>query len=341
MIRKLFTAGLTTALLTLSQTALAQTTIVYNIFTPPTHFMWPVMKDWAAQVEEKSEGRMKVEFTAKSVAPPPKIIDAVRKGAADAGFMANVFSQKFAPGTGVSMVPWVHRGDSVATGVALWQVYQQHFLDKDNWKGVELLGLFHFAAANMCSVDGTPLDSIEDLKEKKLWALPGTTSALMKELDIAVVSGPATKIQELVSRNVVDAYMGITYDAIDKFGAGPYTKYCMDFESAPTSTNFSHFVSKKVWDKLGDDDKQILRDLSGEHLARMVGKAINEATANSKKKLLDAGLQIKAPSAELVSGLETTSDAVIAKWAKSVEGYGVDALAAIEEVRALTKELTK
>lgn len=341
MIKKLTTSAFALALLAMTQTAVAETTIVYNIFTPPTHFMWPVMKDWAAQVEEKSEGRMKVEFTAKSVAPPPKIIDAVRKGAADAGFMANIFAQKFAPGTGVSMVPWVHRGDSAATGVALWQVYQKHFMDKDKWKGVELLGLFHFAGATVCSVDGKPLDSIADIKEKKVWALPGTIAALMKEVGIAVVSGPATKIQEMVSRNVVDAYMGITYDAIDKFGAGPYTKYCIEFDTAPTTTNFSHFISKKVWDTLGAEDQQILRDLSGEHLARMVGKAINAATDKSKKKLEEGGMEVRAASAELVSGMEETSEAVIAKWMKSVEEYGVDSMAAIEEVRALTEELTE
>ncbi len=341
MIKKLLATGLALGTLAFAQTATAQTIIAYNNFLPPTHFTWDVMKDWAAQVEEKSKGRLKVEFTAKSVAPPPKILDAVRKGAADAGFMANVFAQKFAPGTGVSMVPWVHRNDSEATGVALWRVYNKYFMDKDKWKGVELLGLFHFAAANICSVDGTPLDTVSDLKEKKMWALPGTSAGLMKALDISVVSGPAVQIQELVSRNVVDAYAGITYDAIDKFGAGPYTKYCLNFESAPTSTNFSHFISSKMWKKLSEEDRQVLRDLSGEHLAGMMGRAINAAQAESRKKLEDAGVKIMAPSAELVSGLEEASKPVIARWMKSVEGYGVDSAAVLEEVRALSRELTE
>ena len=328
------------ACMVLASTAKAETTINYNIFVPPSHFMWDVMRDWAAQVEDASGGDLKIAFTAKSVAPPPKILDAVRKGAADAGFMANVFSQKFAPGTGVSMQPWIHRGDAGAAGVALWRVYNKYFMEHDNWKGVQLLGLFHFAAANMCSVDGAPLENVEALKERKLWALPGTTAAMLKSLDIAVSSGPAVQIQELVSRNVVDAYAGITYDAIDKFGAGPYTKYCIDFTPAPTSTNFSHFISSKVWDRLDADDQQVLRDLSGEHLARMVGAAINAAQGKSKDKLMAEGVEIREPSAELLSGLEAASEPVIARWMKSVEGYGVDAAAALEEVRALTEELT-
>lgn len=329
------------ALMTLGSVASAETVINYNNFLPPTHFTWDVMKDWAAQVEEKSEGRLKIAFTAKSVAPPPKILDAVRKGAADAGFMANVFAQKFAPGTGVSMTPWIHRGDAEAAGVALWQVYNKYFMEHDKWKGVELLGLFHFANANLCSVDGAPLENVAALKERKLWALPGTTADLMKELDIAVVSGPAVQIQELVSRNVVDAYSGLTYDSIDKFGAGPYTKFCIDFEAAPTSTNFSHFISSKVWKTLSAEDQQVLRDLSGEHLARMMGRAINAAQAKSKEKLIADGVQVLAASAELEAGMKEASVPVIERWMTSVEGYGVDSAAALQEVRDLTKQLTE
>lgn len=342
MIKKLLlSTGLAMGMFAFTQSAMAQTTINYNNFLPPNHFTWDVFKEWAAQVEEKSEGRIKVAFTAKSVAPPPKILDAVRNGAADAGFIANVFAQKFAPGTGVSMQPWIHRGDAEAAGVALWRVYNKHFIQHDNWKGVELLGLFHFAAANICSVDGAPLETVEALKERKVWALPGTTADLMKALGIAVSSGPAVQIQELVSRNVVDAYGGITYDAIDKFGAGPYTKYCMDFETAPTSTNFSHFISSAVWEKLSDEDKQVLRDLSGEHLARMVGKAINDAQVESREKLKSDGVEIMNAPAGLVAGLEEASVSVIDNWKKSVADYGVDADAVLAEVRSLTKELTE
>ncbi|MEM6371281.1 MAG: TRAP transporter substrate-binding protein DctP [Pseudomonadota bacterium] len=338
--KALLTAALAAAM-ALGSAATAQTVISYNNFTPPTHFSWAVMKDWAAQVEDKTEGRVKIEFTAKSVAPPPKVLDAVRKGAADAGFMANVFAQKFAPGTGVSMTPWIHRGDAEAAGVALWRVYNKYFITHDNWKGVELLGLFHFANANICSVDGAPLDTVDDLKERKLWALPGTTAALLKSMDIAVTSGPAVQIQELVSRNVVDAYAGITYDAIDKFGAGPYTAFCLDFEAAPTSTNFSHFISSRVWKRLSAEDQQILRDLSGEHLAGMMGRAINAAQAKSKAKLVEAGLKSMAPSDAFLAGLEEASKPVIARWVASVEEYGVDAEAAVEEVRTLTRQLTE
>lgn len=328
------------AMLALAPAAKAETTINYNIFVPPSHFMWDVMRDWAGQVEEASNGSLRVAFTAKSVAPPPKILDAVRKGAADAGFMSNIFAQKFAPGTGVSMQPWVHRGDAEATGVALWEIYNDYFMEHDAWQGVELLGLFQFANASLCSVDGAPLDTIDDLKERKFWTLPGTMSNLMKELGVSVSSGPGVQIQELVSRNVVDAYGGLTYDAIDKFGAGPYTKYCLDFETAPTSTNFSHFISAKLWKRLSPEEQQVLRDLSGEHLARMVGRAINEAQAASKEKLLAGGMTLMPPSPELLSGLQAASEPVIDAWVASVTDYGVDARAALEAMRSRTQELT-
>ncbi|MEM8540980.1 MAG: TRAP transporter substrate-binding protein DctP [Pseudomonadota bacterium] len=338
-IRSLISAAMVSMLT--APAALAETTITYNIFTPPTHFMWDVMRDWKAQVEEKTEGRVKIEFTAKSVAPPPKIYEAVRKGAADGGFMANVFSQKFAPGTGVSMVPWVHRGDSEAASVAVSQVYNKHFLGKDKWKGVELLGVFQFAAGTVCSVDGKPLASLDDLAARKFWTLPGNTSGMFKALDIAIVSGPAVQVQELVSRNVVDAYAGITYDAIEKFGAGPYTAYCFDFEVAPVSTSFSHFISSKVWKKLSEEDRQALRDLSGDHLAAMVGAANNASQKASLATLTEAGMKQETPAADLLAALEKGAMPVEEKWLASIADYGLDGPAILTELRVLTKKLTE
>lgn len=69
-------------------------------------------------------------------------MDAVRKGAADAGFVANVFLGPKHPGPVIGMLPWVHRGDSKASSVAIWNTYQKFFADKEEWKGIELLGMY-------------------------------------------------------------------------------------------------------------------------------------------------------------------------------------------------------
>ena len=312
------------ALIAFGGTVSAQERMTYNIFTPPTHFIWDVMKDWAAQVEAETEGRVIIDFTAKSVAPPPKILDAVRKGAADAGFIANVFLGPKHPGPEVGMLPWVHRGDSEASSIAIWNTYQRFFADKEEWKGIELLGMHQWGGGSVCSTTDEPITSLEDLTSRKVWVLPGVSAKLLKGLDVSVVSGPAVQIHEIVSRNVVDAHVGITYDAINSFKATPYTKSCVRFEKSPNSTNFSHFFSAKSWARLSEQDQEIIRNLSGEHLAQMVGSAYNSVNADAKQAMADSGTTFEDASAEFVAELDVGAQPLISDWIAKVGELGVD-----------------
>ena len=317
----------------------AETTIFFNLFTPPSHFSWDVMKDWAAQVHERSEGRLKVEFAAKSVAPPPKVMDAVRKGAADAGFVANIFLGPNNPGALVGLMPWVHLGDSEATSVALWNTYQEFFADHEEWTGIEVLGMYHFAGASMCSLTDEPITTAEDLQTRKVWTLPGNLAKILGEMDVAVVTGPAVQIHEMVSRNVVEAYMGISYDSIIKFKVAPYTKSCVQFEKSPFSINFTHFINAKTWAKLSPEDQQVLRDLSGEHLARMVGAKVNSQRDMALIEL-DETVTFLPASDELRAALVAGGQPITDAWVAKVGEMGVDGQAALNFMRSEVERLT-
>ena len=337
-LRKAVLGGIAAVLMT-PLAASAETKILYNIFVPPTHFYWDVMRDWADQVHEASDGRMTIEFTAKSVAPPPKTMDAVRKGAADAGFMANIFLSPKNPGALVGLMPSVHLGDSEATSVALWNTYQTYFAEQEKWPGIEVLGMFHFAGGVVCSLNDTPVTTAEDLTSRKVWSLPGNLADILTNMGVALVTGPAVQLHEMVSRNVVDAYAGITYDSVVKFKVGPYTKSCTEFEKSPFSINFTHFINARTWKRLSAEDQQILRDLSGEHLARMVGKKVNSQLAAGREEL-SATVEFLPASDDLAAAIEAAAAPVVEDWLKSVEEMGVDGSEALDFMRAETARLT-
>lgn len=325
-------AGLAAAVMT-PLSAAAETKILFNIFVPPSHFYWDVMRDWAEQVHEKSEGRLTIEFTPKSVAPPPKVMDAVRKGAADAGFLANIYLGPKNPGAHVGLMPWVHQGDSAATSVALWNTYQKFFAEKEKWPGVHLLGMYHFGGGALCSVTDRKIETADDLTSRKVWSLKGNLDKVLKNLDVATVNGPAVQIHEIVSRNVVEAYTGITYDSVLQFKIASYTKSCVQMEKSLFSINFSHFINQRVWDGLSAEDQQVLTDLSGEHLARMVGAKVTEQALQGRDELGQT-VEYHAPSVELLASLEQASEPVIEAWLQKVGDMGVDGQAALDYMRA-------
>ena len=332
-------AGLAAAVLT-PVSAIAETKILFNIFVPPSHFYWDVMRDWASQVHEKSEGRLSIEFTPKSVAPPPKVMDAVRKGAADAGFLANIYLGPKNPGAHVGLMPWVHQGDSEATSVALWNTYQKYFAETEKWRGVHLLGMYHFGGGALCSLTDKQIESAEDLSTRKVWSLKGNLDKALKNMGVATVTGPAVQIHEIVSRNVVEAYTGITYDSVLQFKIDSYTKSCVQFDKSMFSINFSHFINQKIWDGLSPEDQQVLTELSGEHLARMVGAKVNEQALEGRDELAKT-VTYHPPSDALVASLEENSQPIVDEWIAKVDGMGVDGQAALDFMRAEVERLSK
>jgi TRAP-type C4-dicarboxylate transport system substrate-binding protein len=319
----------------------AETKIVFNIFTPPSHFMWPEMRGWAKQVSDATQGRVKLEFPAESVAPPPKILEAVKNGSADGGFMFNAFLAPKIKGPMVGQLPWIVPADrSGAASVAMWRTYQKFFADKGEFKDVHLLSLFQWGGAGMCSVTDTPVTTLDDLKKRKLWALAGNVATIVKNLGISFVAGPAVQIHEYVSRNVVDAYTGITWDSIESFKAAPYTKSCLLFDRYMNSANFSLFINNDTWAKLGKADQDAITKLAGEAMARHVGDSFDKSSLEAKDKLAKAGVTFAKVEPGLLEALHKASVPVEAQWIESVKSMGVDGKAAVAFMKSEVDQLS-
>ena len=322
--------------------ALAETRILFNVFLPPHHFIWPVFRAWGEEVERTTAGRVKVDFPPKSVAPAPKQWDAVTGGVADGALIFNGFIQNRAVLPGVSHLPWTSRGDAVATSAALWRTYERLFRATDEHRGARVLSLFTFIGGTYCSTTDRPIESADDLRSRKMWALPGVASGLLKNMDVSFVSGPAVKINEYVSRNVVEGYTGITYNSILQFKAAAYTKSCLKFPDLINNSSFLMFMNEDKWAELSPEDQAAVMAASGEKIARAVGRAARDAEDRAVEKLTADGLRILPAPAGFVAELQKAAEPVIADWIQKAAAKGVDGQAALDfyisEVRKLERE---
>ncbi|SMX29194.1 Bacterial extracellular solute-binding protein, family 7 [Pelagimonas phthalicica] len=315
--------------------AAAETDLSFNIFFPPTHYIWPVFQTWADDVSKATGGEVKITFPAKSVAPPPGVMDAVRNGVADAGFVFNGFIAKNAPATLISQMPWLNLGDTAAVSTALWDTYTAEFAEHENLRGVELISMFNLGPAYLCSTTDDPIETLEHLQQRRIWALPGTIANTFSAMDLAIVAGPAVQVQELTSRNTVDAHMGLTAETIVSFGVAPYTKSCVDMLPSMQSANFSVFVNDRAWKRLSDENRAAVRELSGAELARRIGEATNEAEAAALTKLQEMGVVFNEPSDGLITAIGEASGKIAASWAESVsKKYGTDTSAILDALAA-------
>lgn len=332
--RKSFMATLLTAA-SLGGPAAAETELTFNIFFPPTHFAWPVFTEWAEDIATATNGEVKITFPPQSVAPPPGIVDAVRNGVADGGFIFNGFLAQNAPGTMITQMPFIDLGNTEAISVAYWEGYQAAFAGVEQLKGIQMISGFHLGPAVLCSTTDTPITTLEDLQSRRVWALPGTIADTLAAMDLAITASPAVQLQELTSRNTVDAHLGATSDTVISFGVAPYTKSCVDMSPALQSASFSVFFNQRSWDRLSEENRQAIMDLSGSALAARIGAATDKADDASRAKLEEMGVTFAPIDEDVLAAMQKASEGVTQKWADAIKAtYDLDGMALIEDARA-------
>ncbi|MDP2083576.1 MAG: TRAP transporter substrate-binding protein DctP [Gemmobacter sp.] len=315
--------------------AVAGTELSFNILFPQTHFAWPVFQAWAEDVAAATNGEVKITFPPQSVAPPPGIVDAVRNGVVDAGFVFNGFIGQQFPGTMLTQMPFIDLGNSEAMSVAFWESYAESFASVENVKGVQMVSGFHLGPTYLCSTTDTPITTRDDLKSRRVWALPGTIAETLKTMDLAITASPAVQLQELTSRNTVDAHLGVTMETIVAFGVAPYTKSCLDMSPALQSASFSIFFNQRTWDRMPAEHRAAIEKLSGSALAARLGAATDAADDAARAKLESMGVTFAPMDQGLLDAMRAASDGVAKSWSDAVQkAYGIDGMALIEATRA-------
>lgn len=320
---------------------MAETELTFNILFPQTHFAWPVFQAWAEDISAATDGEVTITFPPQSVAPPPGLLDAVRNGVADGGFIFNGFIGQAAPGTMLTQMPFTDRGDSKAMSEVFWDSYEENFAGVEDLRGVKLISGFHLGPTYLCSTTDTPITTLEDLKSRRVWALPGTIADTLAAMDLAITASPAVQLQELASRNTVDAHLGVTMETIVAFGVAPYTKSCVEMSPALQSASFSIFFNQRIWDRLPDEHRAAIEKLSGAALAGRLGAATDAADDEARAQLEEMGVTFAPVDEGLLAAMQEAATGVAQSWADTVQStYGIDGMALIEKTRAQVAEMS-
>ena len=324
------------------QLASAQT-ILFNCFFPPQHYTCRVMlRDWSKAMAKATDGRVKLSIPPKSLAAPPDQYDGVVNGVMDGAIQFNQFISNKVTGIQIAQLPFIGTESAEAGSVALWRTYHKFFAKKHEYGPVVLLTDYVSSGAEFWSMNDKPIDSIADLKSRKMWALPGVTANIIKATGSAVVAGPAVQMLQIISKGVVDGFVGVSFSSITAFKLTDYTKAVTVFPDKIFTPSFSFFISKKKWDTISPGDRKAIRALSGEKMARHFGQIQDGVNNRSRAKLLEGGLKAIKGDPEMLAQLKKIGQPMTDAWLKKVAAMGVDGKAAITYYRGvLATEDTK
>jgi len=335
------TAGAALLLATAIATpAMANTRLVVNCFWPPQHFTCSViLPQWLEDVEAATEGRVRGNIPPRSVAPPPDQLASVEKGIVDAAIQFNGLIGNRVTGPLVAMNPFVGSEDAPAMSQALWETNQKFF--PDEFDTVHLLTQWVITPAQLFSTTDTPVTTLADFASRKVWALPGPLANMAAELGAGVVSTPAVGSNEVISRGVVDAHLGMSGDALMAFQLIPYTKSRTRFTQPIYSTSFSLVINKDKWAEISPGDQAAITALSGPVLGMKMGAKWDSvgAMVYEKETHLGAGAVPADPAFE--QALIAAGAPITAAWVEAANKAGIDGQGALDFYMQRVRELSK
>lgn len=307
------------------QSAQAQTRLIYNNFTPPTHPITILNKGWSSDAAKASGGKLSFRFPAKTLAPPPRQWSVVSSGVADMTMLANIFETKRLTLTELATLPF---GTTTAqkTSVALWKTYEKFFKGANEYKGVKLLGLFVHGGGDLNMVN-KPIMQASDLKNLKIRVSRGMAAKEMKAMDAVLVPTPGIKTFEVVSKGIVDGAI-LPGSDIAKMKMIPYIKYIYKIPGKLYNTPFSVIMNQKKWDGLTADLKKAILDNAGLNIANHA-KSWDDGLVEAIGKFKKAGIQYVDASPKLIAEMREKFSSFESDWIKSAAKKGVDGKAAL------------
>lgn len=310
--------------------AWAQTVLRYNWWIPANHLTrTKIMDPWARQVEEATQGRVRIEFTATSLGAPQRQFDLVRDGVADLAMGVHGYTPDRFALPKLAELPFM--GDSAeAMSVALWRTHEKFFAARNEYQGVRLLGLMTHGPGSIWSPK-TPVRRVADFQGLKVRAGGGVQNDIVARLGAAVVSAPAPQTFEILSRGVADATL-FTNDAVGSFGLGKLLRHHTRIPGGLFNSTFFVVVNEAKWASLSAQDRAAIERISGEAFARLAGRAWDDTDREVAATLTDS--QVIEPDAAFMTELRQRLAEFHSQWvAEAGTKRSVDGAAAMQFFR--------
>ncbi|MFT5181132.1 MAG: TRAP-type C4-dicarboxylate transport system substrate-binding protein [Alphaproteobacteria bacterium] len=324
-------------MLTASSVASAETTLRVNMWPSPKHnVIASMVVPWTKQVEQATNGRVKFELSAAPLAGGSKIFDAVDGGIADVSFATTGYLP--ARFTTSRIVELPLRGESAeALSIAYWRVHDKHFRVANEYKGVELLGVFSHGPAGIHTRE-TVIGEWSTLKGMKMRVAGGYMRELASIFGVAAVFVPAPDIYGVVSKGTVDGVFFPPETPL-KFKVQKFLSNYMQVPNGLYNSAFMFVMNDNAWDALPDQDKAAILKVSGENIARTAGRNWDERDAAALKKYPELGVKVYSPTPKMMEELRGFSDDLEQRWVEDVAKKGIDGKAALEMLAAEVKQV--
>ena len=329
-----------TAAILMSAPAVAQqkpVELTYSSWLPPTHpLMADFMLPWGRQVEQATDGRVKINFLPKPITNPAGHYDAVRNGVVDLAFV----SHSYYPGRfdlmKVATLPF--SGNSAeSTSIAAWRIFDKYLRPAGEHRGVKVLGVYAHGPGGVYTT-AKKVERIEDFDGLKVRIGGGMAADVAKALNVNAVVKPAPDSYELLSTGVVDGVF-FPAESIASFRLDGLIRQATLFPGGLYSDTHAIIMNEQAFERLSEADRAALLKLSGEHIARMAGKAWGDADTAGLASMKAKNVEVHQADDKLVADIKARTAPFEKAWLDAAKAKGIDGPRVLQAFRDEVKQL--
>jgi len=271
-----------------TSSAFAQTKPIelsYSIFFPASHKHAVLATEWAKEIGERTNGRVKITlFPSGTLTPADKCYDGVVKGISDVGMSVFGYTRGKFPLTEVIDLPLGYKSGGAAT--KLINEYYKKFKPRelDEVKVMYLHahgpGFLHTKKA---------VYKLEDLKGMKIRST-GLSAKVVSALGATPVAMPMGESYDSLSRGVVEGSMAPT-EALEGWKWGEVVKFTTQSYGSAYSTGFFVVMNSEKWKALPPDIQKVIEKVNGEWIDK-TGKLWDDIEKSGRDFSLKLGNKI-------------------------------------------------
>lgn len=327
----LATAG---AVIAMTAAAMAEPVVLrYNQWFPTGHWSQTEgLYPWFAEIEAATEGRVKVEPSAKPIAPPNRNYQAVVDGVADLAWGPHGYTPGVFPLTEMVELPFITE-DAGKSSVAFWRLWENYFAPTGMQGDVVTLAM-HVTSGGNIHMRETAVESLADLKAQKIRVPTPTVGRVLKDVGAVPVSGSLGELREMLSRGIIDG-TAISDELVTGFKVEQYVKHVTRIPGGLYSNAAFVIVNKAKWEKISETDRAAILKLSGETLSEKMGALWHKHDLIAREAIkAELGDAYRDASPAFLAELKAAFQPAEVAWLEQAAKLGIDGGGALNFYRA-------
>lgn len=300
----------------------------------------PVENWFYDQLEERSEGRIKIERTEpESICPAQEIAQCIIDGRADVGTSIADYSPQLFPSLTIVSVPFMVDNSQVLMQT-LNKVNAENESAKAKWDEIGLKLVGAWGPGKLIIGTNEKVDTVDDIQGMRFRVTGGFLQRAFESAGANVVALTAGETYEGIERGIADAVAWtmdgpVDYKMMEQLslwadpGVGHYT-------------TFATWMNQDVYDGMPDDLKAVVDEVIADLNGGEGMKAFNEVTTPQCDAMLEHGNVDEFTvwdSAEADKWKEAAQAQLIEQWVADAESNGLaDAQGYLDEYQAALDE---